>query len=113
MLIVSVVDRGDAWQRLRREDFSQVDLNDSPELLDLIRRMMRTDPSHRISVHAICLHPIVSRARMKMDEVYEAARATGANVFAASPLASVPSGFLEEILGRPTVEDEDAMDLGP
>lgn len=86
--------RGEGWHRLRREDLGQVDLENSPALLELIQQMMRTDPALRIGVHAIYHHPVVSRARKSMEAVAKSAMPA----FAASPLASVPAGFLEEIL---------------
>jgi mitosis inhibitor protein kinase SWE1 len=104
-VLIMLFSRGEAWQRLRREDLSQVDLDGSPELLDMIRQMMRTDPSSRD-------HPVVSRARGIMERVYMAAKRDGTSVFAASPLASVHQGFLEEILGRPMMESG-AMDVSP
>jgi len=109
---ILVPDQGEAWHRLRREDFSQIDLEDSPELLELIQQMMRTDPALRISVPAICAHPVVSRARTAMDRAYASAKKDGSSVFAASPLASVCAGFLEEILDRPRqLAADSAMDL--
>jgi mitosis inhibitor protein kinase SWE1 len=105
--------RGEAWHRLRREDFSQVDHGDSPKLLDLIRQMMRTDPSLRMSVHAICDHPVISRARVIMRRMYIAAKRDGTSLFAASPLASVHAGFLEEILDDGSSDESLAMDLSP
>lgn len=92
------VDRGEAWHRLRREDLSQVDLDDSPSLLDIIKEMMRTDPNQRMSAEEVCSHPIVARTREKMEEMQESAIRNGTSVFVASPLASVPSGFLEEVV---------------
>lgn len=74
--------------------------------------MMRTNPSSRLSIHAICDHPVVSRARGIMERVYMAAKRDGTSVFAASPLASVHAGFLEEILGRRLLESG-AMDVSP
>ncbi|KAF5380622.1 hypothetical protein D9615_004544 [Tricholomella constricta] len=106
---IVVPDQGEAWHRLRREDFSQVDLDESPELLDMIRQMMRTEPSLRMSIHAVCDHPVVSRARAIMERVYIAAKRDGTSVFAASPLGSVHKGFLEEILGRRV--ENGAMDV--
>jgi mitosis inhibitor protein kinase SWE1 len=41
-----------------------------------------------------------------MQEAYERAKVEGTTVFAASPLAGVSGGFLEEIL-----DCEDAMDV--
>ena len=93
-----IMSRGEAWQRLRREDFSQVDLDESPELVSLIKEMMRTDPSHRMSAEDVCLHGVVARTREKMEEMYEDAKRSGESVFVASPLASVPGGFLEDVL---------------
>ncbi|KAF9451968.1 hypothetical protein P691DRAFT_806069 [Macrolepiota fuliginosa MF-IS2] len=98
---IVVPDQGDAWHRLRREDFSQVDLQEgSEELAGLIKHMMRTSPASRISAHEIYEHPVVARARAVMDRIASEARRDGKSEFAGSPLASVPSGFLEEILGR-------------
>jgi mitosis inhibitor protein kinase SWE1 len=110
MLIHHFLGRGEPWHRLRQEDFGQVDLDSSPELLQLIKSMMRTDPVLRLDAHSICAHPIVARARMAMERCYAEAKANGTSVFAASPLASVTESFLEEILGRPLL-DEEAMDL--
>ena len=80
-------------------DFSQVDLNESPELLYLIKQLMRTDPALRINAKDTFDHPIVSRARGMMEWTYNQAVKNGTPVFAASPLASVPASFLIEILG--------------
>lgn len=90
--------RGEAWQRLRREDLTQVDLDESPELFDLIKEMMRTDPSQRMSAEEVCSHRVVARTREKMEELYTNAKRNETSVFVASPLASVPSGFLEDVL---------------
>jgi mitosis inhibitor protein kinase SWE1 len=84
---------------LRQEDFMQVDVPTSRELFDLIKHMMRMEPGLRISTEDIYLHPVVSRARTAMERIHSAAVATGTSLFAASPLASVSAGFLEEILG--------------
>ena len=90
--------RGEAWQRLRREDLTQVDLDESPELFDLIKEMMHTDPRQRISASEVYSHRVVERTREKMEELYMNAKRSGTSVFVASPLASVPSGFLEDVL---------------
>lgn len=88
-----------------------MDLDDSPELLELIQQMMRTDPALRIGIQAIYSHPVVSRARMNMEMLYNAALRDGTSLFAASPLASVSSDFLEDILGHAI--GGGAMDLSP
>ncbi|KXN85340.1 Mitosis inhibitor protein kinase wee1 [Leucoagaricus sp. SymC.cos] len=98
---IVVPDQGEAWHRLRREDFSQVDLEEeSGELLGLIKQMMRVDPASRINARGICDHPVVARARGAMERMMGDARRDGKPEFVGSPLASVPPGFLEEILGR-------------
>ncbi|KAF8176525.1 hypothetical protein BJ912DRAFT_1063843 [Pholiota molesta] len=99
--------RGEGWQRLRREDFSQVDLEeDSPELADLIRNMMRTEPAMRLTIEQVCAHPVVRRACEAMERMHDALKSQGKSTWGASPLASVPAGFLEDILDR----GEGAMD---
>jgi len=97
-LLIMSIDRGEAWHRLRREDLSEVDLDESPELVDIIKEMMRTDARQRMSAEDVCVHPVVARTREKMEEMYERAKMKGTSVFVASPLASVPSGFLEDVL---------------
>jgi hypothetical protein len=58
--------RGDTWHQLRQENFPlKVDLDDSLELLDLIKSMMRTDLAVR--VQAIRAHPVISRTRAAME----------------------------------------------
>jgi mitosis inhibitor protein kinase SWE1 len=76
-----------------------VDLEaDSPELVELILDMMRTDPSKRPTIVQVCAHPVVRRAREKMEVLYDELKREGRSTWGASPLASVGSGFLEEIL---------------
>ncbi|KAG5652393.1 hypothetical protein H0H81_005150 [Sphagnurus paluster] len=107
---IVVPDQGDGWHRLRQEDFAQVELENSPELLDMIRQMMRTEPTLRISVHDVYNHPVVSRARAIMERLYVAAKRDGTLLFEASPLGRVDDGFLKEILCLGT-EDSGAMDV--
>ncbi|KAJ3896795.1 hypothetical protein GG344DRAFT_84947 [Lentinula edodes] len=95
---IVVPDQGEAWHRLRQEDFSQVDLKDSPELLRLVQQMMRTNPSLRVGIHGVYNHHIVARARMEMERIYDTAKRAGTSLFAASPLASVSEDFLPVIL---------------
>jgi len=97
--------RGEAWHRLRNEDFSQVDLDHhSQALVDLIQQMMRTDPTRRLTSAEVESYPPVCRARARMDVLHRELSAQEKNIWGASPLASAPSGFLEEIL------EADSMD---
>ncbi|TBU22720.1 kinase-like domain-containing protein [Dichomitus squalens] len=113
---IIVPDQGEAWHRLRREDFSQVELDATPELWDLIKSMMRTAPALRIGILLVDAHPVVVRARRAMERI----RSRYGAVFGASPLGAVPEGFLDEILarGRHGADDADEdkddweMDLG-
>ncbi|THH21360.1 hypothetical protein EW146_g171 [Bondarzewia mesenterica] len=109
---IVVPDQGEPWQRLRQEDFSQIDVGESVELFELIKSMMRTDPALRVEIGTVWAHPVVARTRMAMERMLWQSRRTGEPVFAASPLAPVPEGFLEEILGsRAPVVWGDAMDV--
>ncbi|KIP01906.1 hypothetical protein PHLGIDRAFT_112643, partial [Phlebiopsis gigantea 11061_1 CR5-6] len=65
---IIVPDQGEAWHRLRREDYSQIDFDGlSMELVELIKSMMRSDPSLRVDASIISLHPVVVRARASME----------------------------------------------
>ena len=112
LLIVTSAHRGEAWHRLRREDFSQVELEASPELWELLKSMMRAAPALRIGITLVDTHPVVVRARRSMERM----RSQYGSVFGASPLGAVPDGFLDEILGRGRrgvdSDDDWEMDLG-
>jgi len=102
---VVVPDQGEAWHRLRNEDFSQVDLeHHSQALVDLIRQMMRTDPTQRLTSAEVESYPPVGRARAQMEDLRLELSAQGKNIWGASPLASVPPGFLEEVLGTDSMD---------
>ncbi|KZV79152.1 hypothetical protein EXIGLDRAFT_735598 [Exidia glandulosa HHB12029] len=93
---IIVPDMGDPWRRLREDDFSGVDLSTvSAALVSLIRQMMRRAPGERPDMDAVCAHYVVRRAREAMDRRKGAA---AAGILDASPLASEPEGFLEELL---------------
>ncbi|KAF9501834.1 hypothetical protein BDN71DRAFT_1438533 [Pleurotus eryngii] len=105
---IVVPDQGDAWHQLRQEDFSLVDLDDSPELLGLLRSMMRTNPESRVSAQDVFEHPVVARARRMMENMMNDSLRKGLGAFRASPLGSVDEGFLADILER---RAGDAMDV--
>ncbi|KAI8994029.1 hypothetical protein BD414DRAFT_481168 [Trametes punicea] len=109
---IVVPDQGEAWHRLRREDFSQVELDASPELWELLKSMMRAAPALRIGIALVDTHPVVVRARRAMEQM----RVKWGSVFGASPLGAVPEGFLDDILGRGMrnhdAEDNDAEEMG-
>ena len=101
--------RGEAWHNLRQDNFEQVELNDCPELLGLIKSMMRSNPADRLDVHQIRSHAVVSRARNAM----ESARRAGGPAFGGSPLGGVPDSFLGSIIGRSSKDYGEPMDLSP
>ena len=75
--------------------------------------MMRKDPAARPDIDAICSHPVVSRARVRMEEALGELQTQGdirpEVLFKASPLASVDATFLQDILGL-EVDGVDSMD---
>ncbi|KAH0588971.1 Mitosis inhibitor protein kinase wee1 [Termitomyces sp. J132] len=97
---IVVPDQGEDWQRLRRDDFSQVLLDDSPELLEIIKQMMRQRPQERVSIHDVCGHGVVCRAREAMERMWDAAKRDTKCLLGASPFGRTEEGFLDEILGR-------------
>ena len=65
---ICVPDGGAAWQALRTNDFTVVDLSPlSPALTDLIIQCMQADPGARPPAAQIVRHPIVQRARSGKD----------------------------------------------
>jgi mitosis inhibitor protein kinase SWE1 len=100
--------RGEAWHRLRNEDFSQVHLEHSQALVDLIQQMMRTDPTQRLTSAEVEFYPPICRARARMEVLRVELSAQNKNIWGASPLASVPPGFLEDILATDSMEVDNA-----
>ncbi|KAH9062337.1 hypothetical protein EDB87DRAFT_1559298 [Lactarius vividus] len=119
---IVVPGEGDPWHRLRHDDLSPADLSTdtSPELRALIAALLCANPAARIDSAAVCAHPVVVRTRAAMERLLEEALRAGERPFAASPLAGVPTGFLEEVLSHsrePTAvvtdaDASDAMDVG-
>lgn len=97
--------RGPPWHRLRQEDFSEVDLKGSAELLGLIKSMMRTKPEKRVDMHAVCDHAVVVRTRKAMNTKMAKAVAEGGSPLTASALSGEPESFLEAVLGRRGVHE--------
>ncbi|ORX40486.1 kinase-like domain-containing protein [Kockovaella imperatae] len=65
---ICVPDGGAAWQALRTNDFTVVDLSPlSPALTDLIVSCMQAEPKARPLISQIVSHPIVQRARTGKD----------------------------------------------
>jgi mitosis inhibitor protein kinase SWE1 len=107
--MVAVFGRGEAWHNLRQDNFEQVELDDCPELLELIKSMMWSNPTDRWDIHRIRSHDVVSRARDAM----ESARSAAGPAFGGSPLASGPDSFLGAIHGRGGKDYGEPMDLSP
>lgn len=110
-LLLSPINRGEPWQRLRQDDLSQVDLppDTSPELRGLLVSLLHSNPAARITSGEVRAHPVLVRTRAAMERLMEEAQRAGESPFAASPLAGVPGGFLAEVLGH---DPGDAMDVG-
>lgn len=111
---MSILFRGEAWHRLRNEDFSQVDFSDlSDDFVSLLKSMMRSDPSLRVDADMVAAHPVLVQVR----DLMEALRNRIGSGFQASALAGAPDGWLEEILGHSVAwdgdEGDEAMDFSP
>lgn len=64
---VILPDNGDAWQKLRNDDVSDVDLSAfSVSLVRLIKSMMCSDPQGRPSIEEVLAHPVVVAVRARM-----------------------------------------------
>jgi len=119
---IVVPGEGEPWHRLRHDDLSPADLSTdtSPELRALIAALLSANPEARIDSAAVCAHPVVARTRAAMERLLEEALRAGERPFAASPLAGVPAGFLEEVLSHrreattvaTNADASDAMDVG-
>lgn len=79
----------------------------SGALQQLIRQLMRTEPSKRLTIDQVCSKAIVGRARSWMNAKRAKAAKEGRSAILGSALAQEKEGFLKEVLG---VEDE--MDIG-
>ncbi|BGP25181.1 Fungal Wee1 protein [Rhodotorula toruloides] len=59
---VVLPDNGLAWQKLRSNDFSDVDLSRlSPLLVDILRSMLHKSPDLRTSIFEVVRHPVLSQ----------------------------------------------------
>ncbi|GAA6063072.1 hypothetical protein JCM10212_003130 [Sporobolomyces blumeae] len=68
---VVLPDNGPAWQKLRSNDFSDVDLTRlSPLLLDLLRGMLNKSPDLRFSILDVSRHPIVARLQTMLSRSF-------------------------------------------
>lgn len=106
--------RGEAWHRIRHEDFAQVDLTGlSIELVQLLKSMLRSDPALRVDAGLVRAHPVMTRVRASMD----LKRREVGPIFQSSALAGAPLGWLQLVLGHSDEwngdeEDEnEAMDI--
>lgn len=81
------------------------------ELVELLKGMMRSEPSLRLDACQVYNHPVIARVRASMDAVRE----NLGSRFESSALASVSAGWLQEMLGRSPHwdgdEDDEAMDM--
>ena len=92
--------RGAPWHALRQEEFSDVHFAGlSGALVVMIRNLMRTDPTKRVTVQSVCNDRVVGRARAWMAQRREEAIKDGLGVILGSPLAEEREGFVWEVLG--------------
>lgn len=81
------------------------------ELVELLKGMMRSEPTLRLDAHQVYNHPVIARVRASMEDH----RKSLGSRFESSALASVSVGWLQEMLGRSPQwdgdEDDEAMDM--
>ncbi|KAG8785435.1 hypothetical protein FRC15_001348 [Serendipita sp. 397] len=105
---IVVPDMGTPWHKLRHEDFDDVNLEGtSAVLVRLIRGLMRTDPTKRLTIDQVCGASIVGRARTWMNAKRAEAKRGGRSAIFGSPLAEEGAGFVKDVL-----RVEDGMKLG-
>ncbi|BGP00036.1 Mitosis inhibitor protein kinase SWE1 [Rhodotorula toruloides] len=86
---VVLPDNGPAWQKLRSNDFSDVDLSRlSPLLGDILRSMLHKSPDLRASIFEVVRHPVLSQLIAMLER----------------SLASESSGSTPEVLGAVCAE---------
>ena len=94
--------RDDAWLSFRNEDFSDVDLSEfSPELVWLIKWMLKKDPAARPTVEQVRGHRVVRRARQSMETRRLSDGGLdpdGQMAVTASPLVGEAEGYLVDVL---------------
>jgi mitosis inhibitor protein kinase SWE1 len=115
-VLVVAINRGEPWHRLRQDDLSQADLpaDTSPELRAMLAALLCSNPVTRIDSDKVWAHPVVARTRAAMERLLEEAQRAGELPFVASPLASVPTGFLAMVLAETAADTGtgDAMNVG-
>lgn len=73
--------RGEPWTRLRQNDLSDVDLTGlTPTLVDIITRLMDSQPSRRPLIDQVCAHDVVMKTRSMMLQNIEAVRRASATL---------------------------------
>ena len=101
---VIIPDQGDAWHRLRQDDFVQVDFTAlSTQLVTLLEGMLCSQPARRLTADQVTSHPVIRCAREHMDYMR-----TTSGVLAGSPLVGASEDWLERILG--SADEDDSMD---
>ncbi|KAG9012704.1 hypothetical protein FRB93_001257 [Tulasnella sp. JGI-2019a] len=108
---IVVPSNGDAWHRLRHDDFEEVPLDGfSSTLVSFITTMlMASDPKKRPSVARIQAMEPIARTRAIMKRNRLEVKEDSGKMFRASAFVTEPPSFLEEVLG--TEFDDDQMDI--
>jgi mitosis inhibitor protein kinase SWE1 len=80
----------------------------------MLAALLCSNPVTRIDSYKVWTHPVVARTRAAMEQLLEEAQRAGELPFVASPLASVPTGFLAMVLAETAADTGtgDAMNVG-
>ncbi|KAG8890221.1 hypothetical protein FRB98_000549 [Tulasnella sp. 332] len=108
---IVVPSNGDAWHRLRHDDFEEVPLDVfSNTIVSFITRMlMAADPSKRLTIARIQTFEPIARTRAVMKRNRLEVKEDSGKMFRASAFATEPASFLQEVLSKE--QDDDLMDL--
>lgn len=102
---IIVPDMGEPWHKLRKDDFTAIDIPEESWLLfKLIQKMMHSDHRQRPEIEWVSRYGPVRRAREWMASRTVALieqGATGTELFACSPLGGEEEGVLALILEDP------------
>jgi serine/threonine protein kinase len=88
---VILPDNGNAWRKLRANDFSDINVDISPPLFHLIRSLSQSTPTQRITIDDTLKHPVLSCL---------AQRSMGSNSSLRGAVVEEDEGFLDDLLSE-------------
>ncbi|GAK67829.1 kinase-like protein [Moesziomyces antarcticus] len=110
---VELPDNGEPWQKLRRDDFSDVDLSAlSGPLLRVLTRLLCSDPEQRATMDEISALPTVACVRSIMSRGLSASEMDQLPEFTESSTSGSLSGLAESVSGHSIPSELSTRTLG-